>query len=428
MTMQRQPHRASSDVHHVQSVPVPVAQPAACGTQYQEHAETAPHTHQDLEMSPLQSLPTAHADTSSDGGSPPEGDPFQPQYEFNAPDPASEAGSSGDNAPAPHEHGPENEFNASYSSSEAGSSSEDGPDGNDMDQGSTVIGLLQLLEGNYSVPPPNAPLYQELQNDLAQRLLRVKRDRHTFSQDVDGTSIITESNPENLPPDQMCWRHTGDYSVTANLPNSATCREYAYFHLKRWRSGSGVSKSHAEETLRYFAHAYQKGEPNGPGMQNNRHPPSLYACQEILDVPDPETYEYHVCSRGCTHWWSHMNNPAQHLRSCDGCSKCQCPHCHSERYKLLNARSRLRDSQYVEPAQKCWFFYDVFYHMFLSIEWVTAVLNSQQNKQASFHSTPENARLRECLPKHGYDHKKVRTPCIPHADVPLYPCTWNISL
>jgi hypothetical protein len=146
-------------------------------------------------------------------------------------------------------------------------------------------------------------------------------------------------------------------------------------------------------------------EPNGPGLQNNRFPPSIHACGEILNVQDAETYEFHVCSRGCIHWWGYQKHASQHLKRCEGCANCQCPHCHSERYMLPSGgRSRVREDQNVEPARKCWFFFDVFHHMFMDEEWVASVDDCRKHKRSAFHQTPEDTRL---------DNALMRTASIP---------------
>jgi hypothetical protein len=146
-------------------------------------------------------------------------------------------------------------------------------------------------------------------------------------------------------------------------------------------------------------------EPNGPGLQNNRFPPSIHACGEILNVQDAETYEFHVCSRGCIHWWGYQKHASQHLKRCEGCANCQYPHCHSERCMLPSGgRSRVREDQNVEPARKCWFFFDVFHHMFMDEEWVASVDDCRKHKRSAFHQTPEDTRL---------DNALMRTASIP---------------
>jgi hypothetical protein len=275
-------------------------------------------------------------------------------------------------------------------------------------EGDTVLGLLRELEEESRFPPPNKPLYSELLSDLAARVLSIKKQRYTFPENIDGCAVLEESNPEDLSPDKMCWRHAGDYKLSENLPNSINCRQYAYYHMKRWRHAAGVSKSHTEGTLKFYAYEMQPDEPNGPGLQNNRYPPSIHACGEILSIPDAQTYEFHVCSRGCVHWWGYQEHASQHLKHCGGCSRCQCPHCHSERYLLpLDGRSKVREDQSVEPARKCWLFFDLFHHMFMDEEWVASVDNCRKHKLSAFHQTPEDIRLDNALKNNGFDPRKV---------------------
>lgn len=291
----------------------------------------------------------------------------------------------------------------------------------DEEEGDTLQGLLRALGEESRLPPPNQPLYEQLRDDLAKRILQVKRERYTFPEDVDELLNPEHSNPEDLGAEDMLWRHTGDYPLTVNWPSSITCRAYAQHHMKRWRHAANVSKSQMEETLRYNAHCLQPRERNDPGNLNNRFPPSIYACQEILHVPNAKTYEFHVCSRGCVHWWAYMDGASQHLQTCQGCRRCQCPHCHSERYKLEGARCRIREHEHVEPAQKCWFFFDVFYHMFLDEYWVAEVQHSREQKLSAFHQTPENDRLDEALQKDGFDPKKVCAfPSLPRPHESVY--------
>lgn len=280
------------------------------------------------------------------------------------------------------------------------------------DDGDTdaLCGLLRELEEEHLIPPPNQPLYQHLHDDLLQRVLKVKKERYSFSTDVGDVPEPEHSNPDDLPPDQLRWRHVGDYQISGNMPSSLSCREYAHHHMKMWRHGAHVSKSQVESTLHFNAHRMQKAELNGPGNANNRFPPSIYACQEILHVPDAKTYEFHVCPRGCVHWWGFMEHTAQHLKHCKGCAKCQCPHCNAERFCYSCRRTSIRVDQHVEPSQKCWFFFDVFHHMFLDTSWVAAVNRSREQKLSAFHQTKEDSRLDDALELRGFDRKKVIAP------------------
>jgi hypothetical protein len=205
----------------------------------------------------------------------------------------------------------------------------------------------------------------------------------------------------------MRWKHCGDYPVTANMPSSISCRQYAYEQLSSWRHGADVAKSQVEANLAFQAHRVQTRERNGPGNKNNRFPPTIYACHKILHVPGARTYEFHVCSEGCVHWWGYMDDAAQHSQQCQGCDLCQCPHCHSERYQFLGDRCRIKRHAHVEPAQKCWFFFDVFHHIFLDEAWVAGFQNSRDHKLSAFHQKLEDSRLDKSLLEHGFDPKKV---------------------
>lgn len=285
-------------------------------------------------------------------------------------------------------------------------------------EGGTVLGVLREMREEALVPPLSTPQFAELQRDLEDQLAKVKLERYTFPDEeeaaIEGRDY-EHSNPQDLPSTEMCWRHTGDYQVSANMPNSISCREYAYHHMMQWRRGSQVTKQQIESNLAFNAYGLQKRsvELNGPGRHNNRFPPSVYACKEILMVPQAESYEFHVCPRGCVHWWAFMQSPSEHLRHCQGCKLCVCPHCKSQRYVLPpGGQCKLRQQQHVEPAQKCWFFFDVFYHSCMDEDWVSAVLHSRKNSLSSFHQSPEESRLNEALIEHAFAPEKVLLPCL----------------
>jgi hypothetical protein len=89
-----------------------------------------------------------------------------------------------------------------------------------------------------------------------------------------------------------------------------------------------------------------------------------------------------------------MKAASQHLKHCQDCYLCICPHCESERYVLLvGGRCELRKEQHVQPAQKCWFFFDVFFHFCMDEDWASAVLHSREHKISPFHQSPEEDRL-----------------------------------
>jgi hypothetical protein len=381
------------------------------------------------EADPLHSneVPSGHLQNQGEGSAAIPGPAPDLQFKEGWPrDDGLEASTSGDTAK--QDSGPDDSFEAQMSEGPAHEDDGDGDSphrvgtssGDDCwevrehdHEPATVLGLLQSLEEEALLPPPAEPLYKQLLDDLVDRILKVKEEYYSFETDEDGAIVPETSNPEDLDPESMSWRHAGEYALTDSWEKSVTCREYAYHHMKRWRQGANVAKSQVEETLRFSAHCLQPGEPNGPGNKNNRFPPSIYACQEILKVPRAKTYEFHVCTQGCVHWWGFMEHASSHVRNCGGCDLCRCPHCSSERYILTTDRKSVKDHAHIEPAQKCWFFFDVFHHMFLDEEWNTSYFTSTFHKLSPFHKTAENARLDKALQEQGFDPQQVRLllPC-----------------
>ena len=137
------------------------------------------------------------------------------------------------------------------------------------------------------------------------------------------------------------------------------------------------------------------GGSASPANPNNRLPPSLHVCQQILGVQDISKYEVHVCpsNHGCLHWWTptahHVPDPDAHATSCNGCKLCRCPSCNTARYETANDR--------VRACLPVYFFPDVLQQFFYSREWYLAVNAARQTQDAPWYKTREHQRLKDAL-------------------------------
>lgn len=261
------------------------------------------------------------------------------------------------------------------------------------------------------------PLHDELSADLASRICRRQHEiSHMLS--VDSYTGMEEQVLDNVYTNKRetvtTWASVADEKCTTLCAFLPTVRQHAYENMLNWRKGR-QNKEATKSTL--LAQANQLRDPttdevvdNGCDRPRNRFPPSIYACQQVLQVPTPDAYEYHVCIGGCSHWWHRdtISDPAAHLKACrKGCKLCQCPLCGKDRYLLTQDRCRYRPGQSVEPQQLCWFFYDVFLQMFLDIGWVKKVQYSREEREASFYKSAEYHRLAGELMKAGLPEDRV---------------------
>jgi hypothetical protein len=206
------------------------------------------------------------------------------------------------------------------------------------------------------------------------------------------------------------WAKARGKRLTSRLKNSSAVRDYAYRELKKLQS-TVKSRDAAEKDL--YDNAYNQFAdlpPPDPEGHENCWPPSIAACERILDVPELSRYLVHVCARGCIHWWTFMPDASSHFDTCQGCLHCRCPHCDAPRF--------VKGKQGTVGAQSCWLFPDAIQDLFLNPDWARAVLTGKSlrdtgNGEAlgaqkpSFANSAEYARLKDVLPGLGYDMEKV---------------------
>lgn len=147
-------------------------------------------------------------------------------------------------------------------------------------------------------------------------------------------------------------------------------------------------------------------QPHPAGFENC-YPPSSECAEKVLGVPPHHRYLIDVCPTGCIHWWTHMEQPGQHLKRCKhGCHLCKCPHCGARRF--------IEDKKGLRGAQTCWLFFDVLQTMFLSPDLAEAMLKGRIFRDEvdhpscpSFGKYEEYTRLREVLGQHQFEMDKV---------------------
>jgi hypothetical protein len=165
------------------------------------------------------------------------------------------------------------------------------------------------------------------------------------------------------------WAKARGKRLTSRLKNSSAVRDYAYRELKKLQS-TVKSRDAAEKDL--YDNAYNQFAdlpPPDPEGHENCWPPSIAACERILDVPELSRYLVHVCARGCIHWWTFMPDASSHFDTCQGCLHCRCPHCDAPRF--------VKGKQGTVGAQSCWLFPDAIQDLFLNPDWARAVPTGQ---------------------------------------------------
>lgn len=229
----------------------------------------------------------------------------------------------------------------------------------------------------------------------------------------DGTELEGKEEDEMEPTG---WATAANKRLTSMVPNSAPVRDYVYRELGKLKN-TVKSRDSANKDLYDNAHyQFESLPPPDPEGHLNCWPPSLDACESVLNVPELSKYRIHLCPKGCIHWWTHSPTASQCFHNCPkgpaGCDQCRCPHCKSHRF--------VKGKQGVVGAQTCWLFLDAIQDMFLDPDWANAVMKAQAMRdnedeeghdglagKPSFARYKEYARLCTVLPEHGYDMSKV---------------------
>lgn len=226
-------------------------------------------------------------------------------------------------------------------------------------------------------------------------------------------SYSLASEERQLPDEDAStigWAQAAGKRLSWRDEESQLVADYAYDHLKLYRENV-QSRKCADAHLHMNASRQfpARGEPDPAGF-SNCYPPSIAACEAILQVPDLSTYMIHLCPNGCEHWWTFMQDFKRHYKDCGGCHLCRCPHCDAHRF--------VYDKKGLRGRQVCWLFFDVFQTMMLDPELAQVVLEGQaarndasvpdtNRSKPSLAKYKEGKRLLEVLPAHGYDMAQV---------------------
>jgi hypothetical protein len=196
------------------------------------------------------------------------------------------------------------------------------------------------------------------------------------------------------------WAQAAGKRVS-NQMNAVSVRRYVYNKLSMYRHNV-ESRTSAEQHLLNNAYGLMENPPPpDPAGDENCFPPTVAAAMSILDVPELEICEVHMCSMGFVHWWFHMPKLAQHYRTCStqgGCPECKCPHCGTCRF--------VKDKKGIHGAERCWFFFDCMHTKALDPDWASIVLNTQAVREVqnasmskpSFTKYTEYKRVLRALP------------------------------
>jgi hypothetical protein len=152
--------------------------------------------------------------------------------------------------------------------------------------------------------------------------------------------------------------------------------DYCYEELLAYRHGISARKA-VDGVLKRNPSRHIPGTTRDPAGYQNCYPPSIQCAERVLSVPDHHRYVVDVCSTGCMHWWTFMEDRAKHFRQCKGCSLCRCPHCGSNRF--------VRDKKGLRGAQSCRLFYDALHTMFLIPDLAHAMLSGRDVRDDISH-------------------------------------------
>ena len=203
------------------------------------------------------------------------------------------------------------------------------------------------------------------------------------------------ADEEDLPDGALTWAHVAGAPVCELLAPECQCTvRQAAFSIMHNMSKTSSTFDSASRGLDFVNYQLLGGSAS-PSNPNNRLPPSLHVCQQILGVLDISDYEVHMCpfNHGCLHWWTptahRVPDPAAHSTSCEGCKLCRCPSCNTPRYETANGR--------VRACLPVYFFPDVLQQFFYSRAWYLAVYAARQAQDAPWYQTREHTRLKDAL-------------------------------
>lgn len=144
--------------------------------------------------------------------------------------------------------------------------------------------------------------------------------------------------------------------------------------------------------------------PGAPSPENvdNRFPPSMYVCYQILQVPSLSEYEVHLCPEGCLFKFDPVPDNidlSAHVRSCGGCKHCRCP-CGARRFHMERGK--------VIPTAMCYFLHDFVEQFFWSEEWYSRVSRSRAQRLSPWYRSHEGKNRMQRLQELGYPMDLVR--------------------
>jgi hypothetical protein len=144
---------------------------------------------------------------------------------------------------------------------------------------------------------------------------------------------------------------------------------------------------------------------SSPDNAENRFPPSLYACYQVLQVPSISKYEVHLCPSGCFFPFEPFPDNVDvsaHLQSCTGCMLCCCPCCSAARFRFERSRAT--------PNAMCYLFHDVLQQAALTEDWFTRVSCARAKRLSPWYHSSEGQKCLKHLEEHGYPMASVRCP------------------
>lgn len=284
------------------------------------------------------------------------------------------------------------------------------PAGEELEQeesGDEDLGQYDLAEGEAEGIAPveeEGPPTEPLNDVLHARMVHL----------LETHSLASEEREDPRDDRTTGWAQAASKQLSSRDPDSQLVRDYAFDRLRAYRENV-QSRECADMNLHLNATRQfpARGKPDPAGFLNC-YPPSIAACEAILDVPDLSIYCIHLCSSGCEHWWTFMPEYRSHFRNCGGCELCRCPHCGAHRFVKCKSKG-------IRGAQVCWLFFDAFQVMMLSADLAQAVLEGQAARgdasvsdqhpsKPSLSKYGEGKRLLQELPGHGFDTEKVCSP------------------
>jgi hypothetical protein len=178
--------------------------------------------------------------------------------------------------------------------------------------------------------------------------------------------------------------------VCERIPHTCSVMQAAYSILHNMLSTSSTFDA-ASRNLDFINYSIFAGPPR-PDNPNNRFPPSLHICYQVVGVKDVSEFLVHMCPNGCGHWWPQFV-PAKEHNDCQGCGDCQCPNCNAFRF--------VQHRGVFDAAFPIFYFPDVFVQFFLNRQWYDAVNEARKAKKAPWFSSAEYKRLEEFFTKIG---------------------------